>query len=1086
MIYKNILGFGTILSLLIFVGCLKDDFIEIDGVCPVVISTTPTNGETNVPLDQIILVNFNEEMNPATINESSLTIIGLNLVSGTISYSGTTATFTPSEPLSPNTTYTGKVKTTVKDKKGNALQTDYIWTFSTGDILSPLVISTDPANLEENVTLNKVVTATFNMPMDAATINGSTFKISFNGIEIDGEVTLIGTTASFTPTNNLKANTIYTGLISTNVKNTAGTSLVSDYIWMFTTGSSMAPMVIATDPTNNAVNVELNKVVTATFSEPMNGSTITNASFIIRNGANIINGTISYSGLTATFIPDLPFNSGTVYTGTITKEVKNLLGVSLTNDYIWSFTTLSGTIPFVISTDPSNNATGVELNKTITATFNVSMDPATINDGTFTLKNGTTTIKGIVSYAGTTASFNPSENLVAGITYTASISNAVKSSTGASMQDTYVWIFSTGTVLAPTVVSTDPANEGTNVSLNKTITANFSVPMDPISINSTTFTVFKGNTQIVGTVTYSGITASFNPTTDLEAGTLYTITIINGVKNVAGTPMTNNYIWTFSTIDPIPPTVISTDPVNNATNVNVDKTISATFSVQMDPATINTSTFTLFRGATQIAGIVTYSGTSAFFNPTVDLVYGAIYTATITNDVKNKVGTLMSNDYVWAFTTSAVVVPPTVIATDPVNNTPNVALNKTISATFSVPMDPSTINSSTFTLQRGSTAIVGIVTYSGNTAFFNPGANLTAGEVYTATISNNVKNVAGTPMTNNYVWTFTTVTALPPTVVATDPVNNATNVALNKTISATFSVPMDPSTINSSTFTLMRGSTSVVGIVTYSGNTAFFNPTVNLTAGEVYTATISNNVKNVAGTPMTNNYVWTFTTTMPVGPQVVNLGSVSAYGIFAGVGISNNAGFSQIINMDVGITPGVRSSVTGFPPATIINGAIYASDDATPPGIAAILASAKQDLTDAYYEAEGATTPAPVIVSGDIGGTTLAPGIYKTNSTLLIQSGDLTLDAQGNSDAVWIFQVASGFTSVGGAGGNVILSGGAQAMNIFWQVGSSATIGGGTSFEGNVLALTSITMNSSATATGRMLCINGAVVMTNTNFIIRP
>ncbi len=96
------------------------------------------------------------------------------------------------------------------------------------------------------------------------------------------------------------------------------------------------------------------------------------------------------------------------------------------------------------------------------------------------------------------------------------------------------------------------------------------------------------------------------------------------------------------------------------------------------------------------------------------------------------------------------------------------------------------------------------------------------------------------------------------------------------------------------------------------------------------------------------------------------------------------------------------------------------------------------------------------------------------------------MDAQGDPNAVWIFQVASSFTTIGGAGGNIILSGGAQPNNVFWQVGSSATIGDFTSFQGNILALTSVTMNSGATAEGRMLCINGAIVLTSTNIINKP
>jgi hypothetical protein len=190
--------------------------------------------------------------------------------------------------------------------------------------------------------------------------------------------------------------------------------------------------------------------------------------------------------------------------------------------------------------------------------------------------------------------------------------------------------------------------------------------------------------------------------------------------------------------------------------------------------------------------------------------------------------------------------------------------------------------------------------------------------------------------------------------------------------------------------------------------------------------------------------------------------------------------------MDCGISPGVRSSFTGFPPAIVVNGSIFASDDIAPPGVPAMLIQAKQDLTDAYLFAEAATSPAPATVAGDQGGKTLAPGIYKSTSTLLIQSGDLTLDAQGDANAVWIFQIASDFTTVGGAGGNVILTGGAQAKNVYWQTGRSATIGDYTSFKGTILALTSITMNSHATAQGRMLARNGAVVLTSTNIITKP
>ena len=749
------------------------------------------------------------------------------------------------------------------------------------------------------------------------------------------------------------------------------------------------------------------------------------------------------------------------------------------------FVQVDGVCPIVISTDPANLATSVALNKIITINFNEVMNPATITQASIILQAGAVAVSGTVTYSGTTATFTPASRLAVNTTYTGRVTTAVKDLNGNALQAEYVWTFSTGATLSPVVISTDPANNATGVPLNKTITATFNMVMDPLSINTTTFKLMQGTTAVTGIVTYSGTTASFTPATPLTLNTLYTATITTGAKNTAGTALANNYVWTFTTGTLTAPTVISTDPANNATSVLLNKVISATFSEPMNPLTINSTSFILMQGATIVTGTVSYSGSTAYFTPSVNLLPGTLYTATITTGAKNMAGTSLANNYVWSFTTGTAVAP-FVISTDPVNNATGVALNKIVTATFNMAMDPLTINATTFTIRQGATPVLGTITYSGSTASFAPTVAFATNTVYTATITTGAKNLAGTALANNYVWTFTTGSSLAPTVILTDPLDNAVSVPLNKIITATFSMPMDPLTINFTTFTLKLGTTPVMGTVTYSGSMATFTPSVNLLPSSDYTATITTGAKNVAGTPLANNYVWRFTTNVTINPGPVVLGTAARFGILAGVGVSNNAGFSVINNLDVGIYPGVRSSVTGFPPAIIVNGAIYASDDIAPPGTPAMLLQAKTDLTNAYLAAEGAVSPAPVTVSGDQGGKTLAPGIYKTTSTLSIANGNLTLDAQGDVNAVWIFQIASGFTTVGGAGGSVILTGGAQAKNIYWQTGSSAVIGDYTSFQGNILALTSITMNSYATAVGRMLARNGSVVMTHTNIINKP
>src|SRR5450759_5733089 len=195
----------------------------------------------------------------------------------------------------------------------------------------------------------------------------------------------------------------------------------------------------------------------------------------------------------------------------------------------------------------------------------------------------------------------------------------------------------------------------------------------------------------------------------------------------------------------VPPTVTSTVPVSNATGIAVNSNISAIFSVAMTTSTINATTFTLKQGSTAVPGAVTYTGTTATFKPTADLVANTNYTAAITTGAKNTAGDALASNFTWSFTTGAIadVIKPTSISTDPGTTATGVALNKVIAFTFSEPMAPSTINGTTFTLMQGATPVTGVVTYSGTTAIFTPTNPLLAGLPYTATITTGATDVAG-------------------------------------------------------------------------------------------------------------------------------------------------------------------------------------------------------------------------------------------------------------------------------------------------------------------------------------------------------
>ena len=237
-------------------------------------------------------------------------------------------------------------------------------------------------------------------------------------------------------------------------------------------------------------------------------------------------------------------------------------------------------------------------------------------------------------------------------------------------------------------------------------------------------------------------------------------------------------------IDTTPPTVRATDPRNAATGVAINTKIAATFSEAMDPATINTNTFTIKQGATPVAGRVSYVGTTATFAPASALASNTTYTATITSSAKDLAGNALVSAFTWSFTTIASMdrTAPTVTATDPRNAATGVAINKKITATFSEAMNPATISTTTFTLKQGATPVAGAVTYVGTTATFAPASALAANKTYTATISSGAKDLAGNALASPFVWSFTTVAAMDttaPTVTATSPEIGATGVGIN-------------------------------------------------------------------------------------------------------------------------------------------------------------------------------------------------------------------------------------------------------------------------------------------------------------------
>lgn len=238
------------------------------------------------------------------------------------------------------------------------------------------------------------------------------------------------------------------------------------------------------------------------------------------------------------------------------------------------------------------------------------------------------------------------------------------------------------------------------------------------------------------------------------------------------------------------------------------------------------------------------------------------------------------------------------------------------------------------------------------------------------------------------------------------------------------------------------------------------------TAGAV-ASTYNNTVVATSGS-LSDNATVIVTSGLPPTP-IVNLGTASTYGILAGSTVTC-AGAPGTVNADVGVSPG--SALTGFPPC-LITGEIHLAD--------APAATAQNDLTTAYNTLAGLPC-GTVVGTVNIGNTTRPAGVYCSATSILV-TGDLTLDGGGDPNAVFVFQAGTTLTTAG----SVILINGAQAQNVYWQVGSSATLGGGpATWQGNILALSSITLNNSVTLIGRALARNGAVTMGTSNTITLP
>ena len=341
-------------------------------------------------------------------------------------------------------------------------------------------------------------------------------------------------------------------------------------------------------------------------------------------------------------------------------------------------------------------------------------------------------------------------------------------------------------------------------------------------------------------------------------------------------------------------------------------------------------------------------------------------------------------------------------------------------------------------------------------------------------------------------------------MLSTNPANGATHVAVStvgpgnvvtpRTVSAVFSEAMNPASIVSPalTFTLKErlSGNNVAGTVTMNaaGTVATLTPAAVLASNTQFIATITNAATSVAGIALAYRVEWSFTTGSHVGQAPVDLATAASFLVLAGTSIDNISSQANPtrINGQLGIWPGLASSVHGFTESTpagtgiILTGGIQTGD---------IVRQAQNDLLAAKNDAGTRSSFQVAVGTQDLsqlafdGGApgVYPPGLYVSGSSLALITGNMVLDARGDPDAVWIFRAGSSLTVADSR--KLFLINGARAANVFWDLGSSATVGDQVDFKGSIMSATSNTVGT-GTATSTGTAVEGRVLAHSTSVVL--
>jgi hypothetical protein len=913
---------------------------------PTVTETVPADGELGVTTLVKPRATFSRSMKASTITNSTFTVTRGDgtPVAATVSYdvATATATLTPNARLNFSTVYTARLEATIEAADDEPLGAPVSWTFTTQDAVPPQVTSTFPAAGATGISPSARPRATFSRSLDPATVTASSFTLEpSGGAAVAASVSYDAATRSaiLTPAAPLDFSTTYTARLSTAITTTDGVPLTEPFTWSFTTAASAPAPPTVTDrtPAPGATDVVVTTPVTATFSRDMDAATITSATFTLTTGSTAVSAVVTYDPATrvAQLLPASRLGYSTTYDARLDGTIHAADGTPLAGAVTWSFTTGDPPpAPTVTSTSPADGSTYNARSSNVTATFSRNMDPATLTAASFTLRRSDgSSVAGAVSYDATTrtATFDPSNLLAGGKTFTARIDTTARAADGAALSAPVSWTFVTAACPCSLFSALDqPAQQNLPTQDGRSGTGPWSYELgvkvkvdQPMRLTAIRF--FKSSLETgshtgrlwsVGTGEISNVpfatetasgwqeqTLSSQPL--LQPGIVYVVsvnanayfgltgaglagevvsgplrTVADGRNGVYGSSAgvfpteswnSANYYVDLDVVpdgDPANPGVTGVAPADGATGVSRNATVSATFSRSVDPETVNGSTFTVSGPSGAVAGTVSYEDATktGTFTPAAPLAYTTVYTARVSTGVRARDGKPLGTPATWSFTV-ADPVPPQVTAVDPLHGANDIGAGAKARATFSKPLDATTVNASTFTLSGPGGPIPAAVSYDSpsRTAVLTPSSPLAEGATYTARLDPAITATDDARLATEYTWSFTVAApGPPPTVTSFSPSpDGVQGVSTAAVVHATFSRSMDPSTITGSSFTLKTETGALVATtVGYDSTTktAKLTPIAKLPAASSFTVRLENTIKAADGVALESPVSWTFMT----------------------------------------------------------------------------------------------------------------------------------------------------------------------------------------------------------------------------------